>query len=194
MLHKILKYIYNLNLTIYSFSHRLKPFFNKKIFIHSTVKFRQKTIFSGKGNISIEKSVTFGYKLGGNYYNSISELQARSANSNVIIHENVNFNNSILVIAYNHIEIGAHSKIGANVILMDFESHGTYPTKRNQIGEIGKIVIGKNVWIGSNVVILKNVEIGDNSIVALGSVVLKGKYPNNVIIGGNPAKVIKIIE
>ena len=80
--------------------------------------------------------------------------------------------------------------IGQNVIIMDHEAHGLSPDKRRQLGEIGKVVIGKNVWIGANVVILKNSEIGKNSIIGAGAVV-SGKFPENVIIGGVPAKILK---
>ncbi|UBB91028.1 hypothetical protein J4771_06535 [Candidatus Kaistella beijingensis] len=73
---------------------------------------------------------------------------------------------------------------------MDFEAHGIAPDRRNQIGDIGKVIIGENVWIGNNVTILKNTEIGNNSIVAAGAVV-GGVFPENVIIGGVPAKIIK---
>lgn len=73
---------------------------------------------------------------------------------------------------------------------MDHEAHGTNPTERRKLGEIGNVIIGKNVWIGNNVTILKNAEIGENSIVAAVAVV-EGKFPANVIIGGLPAKIIK---
>lgn len=51
------------------------------------------------------------------------------------------------------------------------------------------IRIGKNCWIGANAVILPGVQIGDNVIVAAGAVVSKS-FPNDVIIGGVPAKII----
>jgi acetyltransferase-like isoleucine patch superfamily enzyme len=73
---------------------------------------------------------------------------------------------------------------------MDHEAHGVKPDETRQLGTIGKVIIGKNVWVGNNVTILKNSEIGDNSIVATGAVVT-GKFPANVIIGGIPAKIIK---
>jgi acetyltransferase-like isoleucine patch superfamily enzyme len=53
------------------------------------------------------------------------------------------------------------------------------------------ISIGDNVWIGANVTILKGVVIGNNCIVATGAVVTRGEFPDNSIIAGNPAKVIK---
>jgi acetyltransferase-like isoleucine patch superfamily enzyme len=73
---------------------------------------------------------------------------------------------------------------------MDHEAHGVNPNKRRQIGEIGQVLIGQNVWISNNVIILKNSQIGNNSIVAAGTVV-SGKFPDNVIIGGIPAKIIR---
>ena len=44
--------------------------------------------------------------------------------------------------------------------------------------------------IGNNVTILKGTNIGENSIIGVGSIV-KGEFPENVIISGNPAKIIK---
>ncbi len=52
------------------------------------------------------------------------------------------------------------------------------------------IKIGKNCWIGSKVTILDGVEIGDGCILAAGSVITKS-FPENSIIGGIPAKILK---
>ena len=53
--------------------------------------------------------------------------------------------------------------------------------------------IGNNVFIGMNSIILMGTSIGDNCIVGAGSV-CHGKYPDNVVIAGNPARVICSIE
>ena len=52
-----------------------------------------------------------------------------------------------------------------------------------------KIKIGDNVFIGISSIILPGTNIGSNSIVAAGSVV-KGSFPSNVVLGGQPAKII----
>lgn len=58
-----------------------------------------------------------------------------------------------------------------------------------QGGIFGKIKIGNNVMIGINCIILLNTTIGDNCIVGAGSVV-RGHFPGNSVILGNPAKVV----
>ncbi len=51
--------------------------------------------------------------------------------------------------------------------------------------------IGSDVWIGANVIIPGGVQIGTGSIVAAGSVVVKD-VPPYAVVGGNPAKVIRL--
>ena len=53
----------------------------------------------------------------------------------------------------------------------------------------GKIEIGNNVYIGNNAMIMPGVMCGNNVIIAAGSVVTKS-IPNNVVVGGNPAKIL----
>lgn len=55
------------------------------------------------------------------------------------------------------------------------------------------VVIGDDVWIGGNETILPGVTIGNNVVVAAGAVVTKD-VPDNCVVGGMPAKIIKTIE
>jgi acetyltransferase-like isoleucine patch superfamily enzyme len=54
----------------------------------------------------------------------------------------------------------------------------------------GRVVIGKNVWIGANSIILPGVKIGDNSVIAAGSTITED-VPAYSVVAGNPAKIIK---
>lgn len=57
----------------------------------------------------------------------------------------------------------------------------------------GKVKIGDNVYIGNNCLIMPGVTIGSNVIVAAGSVVTKS-IPDNVVVGGNPAKILSSLN
>ncbi|MCU4677331.1 acyltransferase [Catenovulum sp. 2E275] len=54
-----------------------------------------------------------------------------------------------------------------------------------------KVTIGANTWIGDNVMICPGVTIGEGAVIAMGAVVCKD-VPPLAIVGGNPAKVIKM--
>ena len=82
-----------------------------------------------------------------------------------------------LVIHENTI-IGESVKIRQNTTIGNARSFGPCP------------IIGDNVNIGANSVIIGGITIGQNSIIAAGSVVVKD-VPNNVLVAGNPAKIIK---
>ena len=56
----------------------------------------------------------------------------------------------------------------------------------------GDTVIGNGVWIGADVKIMPGVHVGDNAVLAGGAVVTKD-VPAGAIVGGNPAKVIRMI-
>lgn len=60
-------------------------------------------------------------------------------------------------------------------------------------GKGGKPVIGDNVRLGATVTIVGNVHIGNNVTVGAGSVVVKD-VPDNCVVAGNPAKIIRYLE
>lgn len=58
----------------------------------------------------------------------------------------------------------------------------------------GSISIGAGTWVGTASTILAGAEIGSGVVIAAGSVVTKGVYPDNVLIGGVPARTIKLLD
>ena len=158
------------------------------------LRVNQKLRITGKGKAYIGNSCSFGYSLGGYYHGGSIEFQARYKESEIIIGNNISTNNNIFICCKVRISIGDNCLIGHNVELIDFDGHPIAPSERhNGDGLAEPILIGKNVWIGNNVMILRGTQIGDNTVIAAGSVV-KGIFTSNVIIGGVPAKVIKILE
>jgi acetyltransferase-like isoleucine patch superfamily enzyme len=88
------------------------------------------------------------------------------------------------------IEIGDHVAIAANTQFITHDgATWCFEEDVDGGGIFGKIVIGNNVFVGINCIILSNTTIGDNCIVGAGSVV-RGNFPENSIIAGNPAQVI----
>ena len=69
------------------------------------------------------------------------------------------------------------------------EGHPIEPENRQSL-TVAPIHIKKNAWIGANATILPGVTVGENAIVASGAVVGKD-VPDNTIVGGVPAKIIK---
>ena len=96
----------------------------------------------------------------------------------------------------NKIVIGDGLLTGRFVLITD-NSHGRgvieerdiYPLARKVYSK-GDVVIGKNVWLGDKVTILPGVHLGDNVIVGANSVVTRD-FPPDVVVAGNPAKIIK---
>lgn len=89
------------------------------------------------------------------------------------------------------LEIGEHSQISWSCQFLDDDRHTmVYPEKTIPSGRASGIKIGNHVWIGSRAIVLKGVSIGDNSVVAAGAVVTRS-FPSSVLIGGNPARIIR---
>ena len=89
------------------------------------------------------------------------------------------------------IEIGDGTLIGHNVVLATI-NHDLNPAK-NRKNYYAPIKIGAHVWIGSNATILPGVTIGDHAVVAAGAVVTQD-VPAMTVVGGVPAKVLKVIR
>lgn len=113
--------------------------------------------------------------------------------SSIMIGDNCRINGAYIH-AKKGIRIGDNCVIAAGVNIIDSNGHVVNSSNRT-IGRDNpiEITIGNNVWIGMNCTILKGSVIGDNCVIAAGSVV-KGSFPENCIIQGNPAEKINDIE
>ncbi len=97
--------------------------------------------------------------------------------------------------AYQHVSIGRECIIADRVMLIDFD-HGITEVERpiRQQGIYKRDVrVGHNVWIGYGACLLRGVSVGDNSVIGTSSVVTK-QVPENAVVGGTPARVIRMRE
>lgn len=109
-------------------------------------------------------------------------------NGELVISEKVFINDNCNINCINKITIGSHTKIAPSVCINDHDHN--YKKQSDEHLLKGEVIIGKNVWIGSNVVILRNTFIGDNAVIAAGSVV-KGHVPaNSVYVNKREDKII----
>lgn len=115
-------------------------------------------------------------------------------NAVVNIGDNCSISNNCMVVAWERIEIGKDTQFGPGVMVYDqdhdYRAEGGLASEKYKTSPIK---IGSGTWIGANAVILRGTEIGDNCVVAAGTVV-KGIYPNNVLIYQKREICTKVID
>lgn len=99
------------------------------------------------------------------------------------------------IYSWDQIKIGGNTLIGANCKIIDNDFHPIEAEYRylgldKKYTRKASIEIGNDCFIGMNSIILKGTKLGDNVVVGAGSVV-HGSFPDNCIIAGNPARIIK---
>ena len=110
---------------------------------------------------------------------------------NITVGENVFINACCHFQDHGGVSIGDGCQIGHNVVFATL-NHGLAPEERKSTYP-APIVLGRNVWVGSNATILQGVTIGDNAVIAAGAVVTKDVAAGTVV-GGVPARFIKNIN
>lgn len=174
---------------IHGRAYVIRPTFLQRIYFH----------YNG-GKITIGKGFTCNNKF---ISNSVGLLQPclfniNTEGSRIIIGNNVGISGSTIN-ATTSVSIGDNTIIGSGCLITDTDSHPILAEHRllqyggAQYTKHAPIVIEDNVFIGARSIIMKGVHIGNGSVVGAGSVVTKD-VPANVIVAGNPAKIIKHIN
>ena len=109
---------------------------------------------------------------------------------NIRLGKNVFINSGCCFQDQGGIEIGDGCLIGHQVVMATLD-HVQDPDRRADMIP-APIVLGKNVWVGAHATILAGVTVGDNAVVAAGAVVTKD-VPANAVVGGVPARIIRMI-
>lgn len=180
------------------------------------ILFLRKKVFLGKSCIILNKK---NFQLGKNVtIEKYTELDGYASNK-IILGNNVKIGAYSKLLSTSHLAtygkgllIGNNSAVGdfthfgapGGIIIGDDVIMGSYVSFHSENHNFGDlktlireqgvnskgITIGNNNWVGAKVTFLDGSKIGDNCVVAAGAVV-KGEFPDNVIIGGVPAKILK---
>ncbi len=198
-------------LLVYSLYKRL-------IMLSRGLLFLQKKVFLGKNcRVLNKKNIIFGKNVTLGEHTIIDAY----ASQKLIFGDNVNIGGYSSVSSTSHMSkygkgliignnsgIGRFTEFGAaggivignDVIMGSYisfhsENHNFLDVKKlireQGVTSVG-IILGDNIWVGAKVTFLDGCKIGNNCVIAAGAVV-KGVFPNNVVIGGVPARILKEI-
>jgi len=113
--------------------------------------------------------------------------------SKIYIGNHCSINSSCHIVASERIDVGNSVAIGEFVSIRDQDHKFTPETGVRGLGfKVAPVSIGANCWIGRGVHISPGTKIGSGSIVAANSVV-KGVFPDNVLLAGAPARIKRYI-
>lgn len=141
----------------------------------NVVKIGNDTMFSGL-------IVEMGFKWHNNINNSILSIGDKTT---------INSSSMIMLEDNSKIEIGEDCMFASGIDLWGSDTHSIVDLDGNLLNYGGNIKIGNHVWIGKDVKICKNAQISDNSIVGFNAVVASKFTQPNIVITGNPAKMVK---
>jgi len=180
-------------------SYRFKAFV--RVYPHTSLNIHKSAkVILQKGNLSINRSWQ--------KHNLCTAMFEMAENSQIIVHGSFDIysgayvsitqgatlvlgsgyiNNRLNLSCFERIEIGFDVQISENVTIRDSDDHLISPYNNKMTKPVK---VGNQVWIGMNVTILKGVTIGNGAVIAAGSLVNKD-VPENALVAGVPAKVVK---
>lgn len=179
----------------------------------------QKKVYVGRNcSLSNIKNISFGRNVTIESYTRVDAY----AKEKLVLGDNVKIGAFSNISCTSHLsKYGKGLKIGNNSAIGDFAQFGaaggieigddvimgsyiTFHSENHVFSDTGKLIreqgvtshgirIGNNVWVGVKVTFLDGCVVGNNSVVAAGAVV-NGSYPDNSVIGGVPAKILRKIN
>lgn len=160
---------------------------NEDEFFDDIGKYQNDKIYLGIGSNETRKKI----------YKKLQKLDINPANciaENTFIAHDAEIGNGVTICPGS--VVGTHAKIGNNTIINTLSSvdHDCVLGDHSQVTAGvtfgGNITVGENCFFGIKSAVIPGITIGNNSVVMAGSIVYKD-VPENVMVGGNPAKVIK---
>lgn len=155
-------------------------------------KFKYNTITMTSADLKLKfkpnSNVSFGNKIVSDGRGVILVDQ----NANLIIGDNVYFNEDLMISCKGNVKIGNGCKFGPNVKIFDNNHRFDRINGVSDEHSIGSVEIGEKTWIASNAVILKGAKIGKNCVIGAGCVVKDVVEDNSLVTLNNNIIVSKI--
>ena len=144
---------------------------------------------SGRGRIVIGNRVRLSGRVDFSFGNQLHDRPELRVGDHTFIGHGCSLN------VAESLRIGSHCLLAGGVRISDYDGHPVDAERRRALEPtppegIRPVVIGDDVWVGTGVLILKGVTIGDRSVVGAGAVVTRD-VPPDVIVAGNPARVVR---
>lgn len=111
---------------------------------------------------------------------------------NIFVGDNFLANYNVTILDIREVKIGNNVMIAPHTLITTVNHPLSPAGRRKHLGIAKPVTIGNDVWIGANVTILPGVTVGNNVVIAAGAVVTKD-VPDNSLIGGVPAKLLKTL-
>lgn len=140
---------------------------------------RSRSVWDNTGTVLINGHAKFGHGT------------KISVSGEIIFGDNFETTAECQIYCVHKISIGENVIISWDTLLMDTDSHSILNENMNILNPDKEIVISNNVWIGCRCLILKGVFIGDNVVVAANTTLHRSVKGNDMIIGGNPPKILR---
>lgn len=160
----------------------------------SRVQFGPGFISNGRLQIKGPGKVIFGARVNAWAHKEPNVLITYSPDAVIEIGDNTRLNGAGMMAACG-ITVGCDCILGS-ALIVDTDFHSIDLDRRtnpNAKVRTASITIGNNVWLAGQTVVLKGITIGDNSVVGFRGVVTSN-VPPNVIVAGNPVRVVKQLD
>lgn len=156
--------------------------FHNKLIFDETIPEKLTINFCGQGStVKVGKGLIIASKL-----NIVVGTDAV-----VDIGDGSSFYDTHIEAAFGDIRIGCNCVFSFGIWIRNHDGHHIYDLKTGKrINYCQNIELGNHIWCGQNVTILKGAQVDSESVIAASSVVTKA-YPEHVVIGGNPARVLR---
>ena len=176
------------NLDVYFCDDEVRQIEGEQVLLRSKVDFQNRNLVIGIGNNKIRSKIAFQYP-----ENKFLKLFHPSSVINKF--STIGDGTVVMPVAVINVgvKIGKHCIVNTGAIIEHDCVLDDFVHVSPNATLCGSVMIGRYTWIGAGAIVIQGIKIGENVTIGAGSVVINN-IPDNTIVVGNPAKIIKVKE